>query len=74
MSSIKSRVEAGSSVSEIRLGIDREGRTVWMWLLPPGMGPAAALKVLPMPGQSALFAARAAASRSHLARANVCSA
>jgi hypothetical protein len=35
MSSIKSRVEAGSSVSEIRLGIDREGRTVWVWLLPP---------------------------------------
>src|ERR1017187_900487 len=38
MSSITARVEAGFKRLESRLGIDREGRTVWVWLLPPGMG------------------------------------
>lgn len=35
---------------ERRLGIDREGRTVWVWLLPPGVGVVSALLVAFMPG------------------------
>ena len=35
---------------ERRLGIDREGRTVWVWLLPPGVGIASAVLVAFMPG------------------------
>jgi hypothetical protein len=37
---------------EGRLGIDREGRTVWVWVLPPGLGLVTALMVLFMPGVS----------------------
>jgi len=35
---------------ERRLGIDREGRTVWVWLLPPGVGIVSAVLVAFMPG------------------------
>jgi hypothetical protein len=35
---------------ERRLGIDREGRTVWVWLLPPGIGLASSVLVAFMPG------------------------
>jgi hypothetical protein len=35
---------------ERRLGIDREGRTVWVWLLPPGVGVVSAVLVAFMPG------------------------
>jgi hypothetical protein len=52
MSSIKARVEAGLKRFESKLGIDREGRTVWVWLLPPGMGLVTAVMVLFMPGLS----------------------
>jgi hypothetical protein len=52
MSSIKARVEAGFKRFESKLGIDREGRTVWVWLLPPGMGLVTAVMVLFMPGLS----------------------
>src|ERR1019366_6913353 len=50
MSSITARVEAGFKRLEGRLGIDREGRTVWVWLLPPGMGVVSAVLVAFMPG------------------------
>ena len=35
---------------ERRLGIDREGRTVWVWLLPPGVGVASGVLIAFMPG------------------------
>jgi hypothetical protein len=35
---------------EGRLGIDREGRSVWVWLLPPGIGVVSAVLVAFMPG------------------------
>lgn len=35
---------------EGRLGIDREGRTVWVWLLPPCIGIVSAVLVAFMPG------------------------
>jgi hypothetical protein len=35
---------------ERRLGIDREGRTVWVWLLPPAVGIVSAVLVAFMPG------------------------
>ena len=34
MSPIKARVEAAFKRLEGKLGIDREGRSVWVWLLP----------------------------------------
>lgn len=52
MSSIKARVEAGFKRLESQFSIDREGRTVWVWLLPPGMGLVTAVMVLFMPGLS----------------------
>jgi hypothetical protein len=52
MSSIKARVEAGFKRFESALGVDREGRTVWVWHLPPGMGLVTAVMVLFMPGLS----------------------
>ena len=53
MSSDKSRVEAWLRLLEGRLGIDRQGRTVWVWLLPPALGLITALVVLFLPGVSA---------------------
>ena len=35
---------------ERRLGVDREGRTVWVWLLPPAVGIVSAVLVAFMPG------------------------
>jgi len=35
---------------EQRLGIDREGRTVWVWLLPPAVGVASGVLIAFMPG------------------------
>jgi hypothetical protein len=52
MSSIKARVEAGFMRLERKLGIDREGRSVWVWLLPPGIGLFTAVMVMLMPGFS----------------------
>ena len=52
MSSIKARVEAGLKRFESALGVDREGRTVWVWLLPPGLGLVTAMMVLLIPGIS----------------------
>lgn len=50
MGSLKSRVEAGLRRLEQKIGIDREGRTVWVWLLPPGIGLFTAVLVPFMPG------------------------
>jgi hypothetical protein len=52
MSPIKARVEAAFNRLESKLGIDREGRSVWVWLLPPGIGLFTAVMVLLMPGLS----------------------
>ncbi len=52
MSAIKARVEAGFKRLERKLGIDREGRSVWVWLLPPGLGLVTAVMVLFLPGVS----------------------
>jgi hypothetical protein len=46
----KARMEAGIRSLERRIGIDREGRSVWVWLLPPGVGLFAAVLVPFMPG------------------------
>jgi hypothetical protein len=35
---------------ERRLGVDREGRSVWVWLLPPGIGIVSGVLVAFMPG------------------------
>jgi len=48
----KSRIETWLRAFEGKLRIDREGRTVWVWLLPPGLGVIAALMVLFIPGVS----------------------
>jgi hypothetical protein len=50
MASIKERLAALFRRIERRLGIDREGRTVWVWLLPPGVGIVSAVLVAFMPG------------------------
>ena len=50
MASIKERLAALFRCLERRLGIDREGRTVWVWLMPPGIGLASAVLVAFMPG------------------------
>ena len=52
MSPIKARVEAAFKRLESKLGIDREGRSVWVWLLPPGIGLVTAVMLLLMPGLS----------------------
>jgi|SRR5450755_1252409 len=52
MSPMKARVEAAFKRLESKLGIDREGRSVWVWLLPPGIGLVTAAMVLLMPGLS----------------------
>ena len=50
MASIKVRLAALFRRLERRLGIDREGRSVWVWLLPPGVGIVSAVLVAFMPG------------------------
>jgi hypothetical protein len=50
MASIKERLAALFRRLEGRLGIDREGRSVWVWLLPPGVGIVSAALVAFMPG------------------------
>ena len=50
MASIKVRLAALFRRLERRLGIDREGRTVWVWLLPPCIGIVSAVLVAFMPG------------------------
>jgi hypothetical protein len=50
MAPIKERLAALFRRLERRLGIDREGRTVWVWLLPPCIGLVSAVLVGFMPG------------------------
>ncbi|MFZ2034897.1 MAG: hypothetical protein WAW53_14175 [Candidatus Dormiibacterota bacterium] len=50
MASIKERLAALFRRLERRLGVDREGRSVWVWLLPPCVGIASAVLVAFMPG------------------------
>ena len=50
MASIKERLAALFRRLEDRLGIDREGRSVWVWLLPPCVGAVSAVLVAFMPG------------------------
>ena len=50
MASIKERLAALFRRLEDRLGIDREGRSVWVWLLPPSVGLVSAVLVAFMPG------------------------
>lgn len=50
MTLMKERVAASLRRLEQRLGIDREGRTVWVWLIPPAIGLASAILVPFMPG------------------------
>jgi hypothetical protein len=50
MAAIKQWLTRLFSSLERRLGIDREGRTVWVWLLPPGVGLASAVLIAFMPG------------------------
>src|ERR1700692_3865449 len=50
MPSIKTRLAAFFRRLEGRLGIDREGRSVGVWLLPPGVGIVSAVLVAFMPG------------------------
>src|ERR1039458_1462614 len=50
MASMKERLAALFRRLGGRLGIDREGRTVWVWLLPPCIGIVSAVLVAFMPG------------------------
>jgi hypothetical protein len=50
MASATERLAAFFRRLERRLGIDREGRTVWVWLLPPAVGVVSAVLVAFMPG------------------------
>jgi hypothetical protein len=50
MARTTARIAAGLRRLERRLGIDREGRTVWVWLLPPAIGLCTAVLVPFMPG------------------------
>lgn len=50
MSAMKPRVEAGLRQFERKIGIDREGRTVWVWLMPPAIGLVTACLAPFMPG------------------------
>ena len=50
MAAITGKLETAFRRLEGKLGIDREGRSVWVWLLPPGIGLATALLVPFMPG------------------------
>ena len=50
MAAIKGSLENAFRRLEGKLGIDREGRSVWVWLLPPAIGLATAVLVPFMPG------------------------
>jgi hypothetical protein len=50
IAAIKGKLETAFRRLEGKLGIDREGRSVWVWLLPPAIGLATALLVPFMPG------------------------
>jgi len=50
LTAIKARLDAAFRRLEQKLGIDREGRSVWVWLLPPVIGLATAVLVPFMPG------------------------
>jgi len=50
MAPFKERLAALFRRLEGRLGVDREGRTVWVWLLPPCVGIVSAVLVAFMPG------------------------
>jgi len=50
MNSVKSRIESDLRRFEQRIGIDREGRTVWVWLMPLGVGVISAALAPFMPG------------------------
>jgi hypothetical protein len=50
MPPIKAKLETTFRHLERKLGIDREGRSVWVWLLPPAIGLVTALLVPFMPG------------------------
>jgi hypothetical protein len=50
MGAVKATLETAFRRLEGKLGIDREGRSVWVWLLPPAIGLATALLVPFMPG------------------------
>jgi hypothetical protein len=50
MAALKDRLAALFRRLERRLGIDREGRSVWVWLLPPSIGIVSAVLVAFMPG------------------------
>ena len=49
MTRIKGRLEAAFRHLERKLGIDRDGRSVWVWLLPPAVGLVTAVLVPFMP-------------------------
>jgi hypothetical protein len=50
MSAMKLRVEAALRRFERKIGIDREGRSVWVWLMPPAIGLVTAGLAPFMPG------------------------
>ena len=50
MAAMKEWLAARFRSLERRLGVDREGRSVWVWLLPPGVGIASAVLIAFMPG------------------------
>ncbi len=50
MTTVKSRIEVDLRRFEERLGIDREGRTVWVWLMPLAVGVIAGALAPFMPG------------------------
>ncbi len=50
MNSMKARIESDLRRFEQRIGIDREGRTVWVWLMPLGVGLISAALAPFMPG------------------------
>src|SRR6202035_1519323 len=50
MAALKDRLAALFRRLERRLGIDREGPSVWVWLLPPSIGIVSAVLVAFMPG------------------------
>jgi hypothetical protein len=50
MATLKEALAATFRGIERRLGVDRDGRTVWVWLLPPAIGIVSAVLVAFMPG------------------------
>jgi hypothetical protein len=50
MAAMKEWLEGRFRSLERRLGVDREGRSVWVWLLPPAVGVASGVLIAFMPG------------------------